>query len=71
MKKFGGYVNKFYAIKYLGRNSIHYKYSIRERGKLITEFISSEELNLKNKTIRNEVLKEMTGIIEKHDIDGI
>lgn len=68
----GDYVKRrrFY-IKYLGLNSIHHKYAVYEKNKLITEFISSEELNLRNKAAKREALEEIAEIIEKYDIKGI
>jgi len=68
----GDYVKrKRYYIKYLGKNSIHYKYAVYEKNKLITEFLSSEKLNLKNKAMRRTVIEEIADIIEECKIDGI
>ena len=61
-------MRKFYDIRFLGRNSITYKYGVFEKGKLITEFLSSEEINLKNKTVRRETIEELAEIIDKYDI---
>jgi len=67
----GEYVKKRYYVKYLGLNSIHHKYAVYEKNNLITEFLSSEELNLRNKAVKREVLEEIAEIIEKYKISGI
>ena len=64
-------MRKFYDIKYLGRNSITYKYGVYEKGTLITEFLSSEEINIKNKAVKRETIKELSDIIERYNIKGI
>jgi hypothetical protein len=64
-------VRKFYNIKYLEKEDIYYKYAVYEKNKLITEFLSSEEINLKDKAIRKETISELSEIIAKHKINGI
>lgn len=67
----GDCVKKRYYIKYLGLNNIHHKYAVYEKNKLVTEFLSSEELNLRNKAAKREASEEIAEIIKIHDIKGI
>lgn len=60
-----------YNIKHEGINGHHYKYSVYKNGTLVTEVLSSEDINLNNKTAKRETLEELVGIIKKYKIKGI